>query len=312
MKLVTFSGAPGGGNRVGVPLGDTIIDLAAAGLDAGLSVAAIQDFRSIKALLGAGAAGQVAAQQALDFAAGQSGIWTVPAAAASLLAPIPRPDKIFLLAGNYMSHREEGETGPVEVAAVPEVFMKPVTSVIGPEDSILLPGPICTMVDYEGELGVVIGKTARNVSKAEALSYVGGYVNFNDVSGRELDPGIERDEGARSGFFDWLIGKWFDTFAAMGPYVVTADEVADPQDLMLETRVNGERRQYGTTADMIFYIADTIEWISKFITLSPGDVLATGTPAGVGSVQDVYLQAGDVVDVEITGLGVLSNTVAAS
>ena len=312
MKLVTFSGAASGGNRVGVPHGDTIIDLAAAGEAAGLGADAIRQFHSVKALLGAGDAGHAAAQRALDFAAARSGAWTVPAAEASLQAPIPRPDKIFLLAGNYMAHREEGETGPVEVAAVPEVFMKPVTSVIGPEDSILLPGPICTTVDYEGELGVVIGKTARNVSKADALSYVGGYVNFNDVSGRELDPDVERDEGERSGFFDWLIGKWFDTFAAMGPCLVTADEIADPQDLILETRVNGQRRQYGTTADMIFYIADTIEWISKFITLAPGDVLATGTPAGVGSVQEVYLQAGDVVDVEITGLGVLSNTVAAS
>ncbi|MAG35901.1 MAG: hypothetical protein CL878_06625 [Dehalococcoidia bacterium] len=312
MKLVTFSGSQGGGKRVGVSQGDTIIDLAAAGEAAGLGPDAVHQFHSVKALLGAGDAGQAAARRALDFAAGQTGAWTVPAAKASLRAPIPRPDKIFLLAGNYMSHREEGESGPVEVAAVPEVFAKPVTSVIGPEDSIRLPGPICTKVDYEGELGVVIGKSARNVSKEDALSYVGGYVNFNDVSGRELDPGIEREEGARSGFFDWLIGKWFDTFAAMGPYVVTADEVADPQDLTLETRVNGDRRQYGTTADMIFYIANTIEWISKFVTLSPGDVLATGTPAGVGSVREVYLEAGDVVEVEITGLGVLSNTVAAS
>ena len=310
MRLVTFVGTRGGEQRVGAQAGETVTDLAAAGAAAGLSAGEVRQFRSVKSLLGAGQAGHDAAQRVLRFAAGRADpAWTASAGDVTLRAPIPHPGKILLLAGNYMEHRQEGDE-PVETAPLPEVFIKPRTAVIGPDEAIRLPGPICTTVDYEGELGVVIGRSARNVASADALSYVGGYVNFNDVSGRELNPDVDREPDDRSGFFEWLIGKWFDTFAAFGPAIVTSDEIADPEALTLATRVNGEQRQQVSTGDMIFSIRRTIEWISKFTTLEPGDIIATGTPAGVGAASGTYLQAGDVVEVEVTGLGVLRNPVA--
>jgi 2-keto-4-pentenoate hydratase/2-oxohepta-3-ene-1,7-dioic acid hydratase in catechol pathway len=166
-------------------------------------------------------------------------------------------------------------------------------------------------VDYEGELGVVIGRRCTRVAADEALRYVGGYLCLNDVSGRKLDPGFERasDLLERAKFFDWLAGKWFDTFCPIGPWLVTPDEVADPMALTLLTRVNGEERQRSSTGDMIHSISRTIAWCSTVSTLEPGDVIATGTPSGVGSARGVFLKDGDVVEVEVEGLGVLRNPV---
>jgi 2-keto-4-pentenoate hydratase/2-oxohepta-3-ene-1,7-dioic acid hydratase in catechol pathway len=157
----------------------------------------------------------------------------------------------------------------------------------------------------------VIGRPCARVSEADALSYVGGYLCLNDVSGRSLNPGFERDPetAARAKFFDWLIGKWCDTFCPIGPSLVTADEVRDPMALRLVTRVNGEQRQETSTGEMIHSIARTIAWCSTINTLEPGDIIATGTPSGVGSARGVFLKAGDVVEVEIDGIGTLRNPV---
>jgi 2-keto-4-pentenoate hydratase/2-oxohepta-3-ene-1,7-dioic acid hydratase in catechol pathway len=233
---------------------------------------------------------------------------------ARLRAPLLRPGKILALAGNYMAHRTEGATGittPAELL-LPEVFCKPVTSIVGHTEAIRLPGPPVVATDYEGELGVVIGKSAWRVSEADSMAHVAGYFPLNDVSGRKLDPGMNRDpaQAARNGYFDWLIGKWPDTFCPIGPWMVTADEVHDPMDLHLVTRVNGQVRQETSTGAMLHSIVRTIAWCSKFMTLEPGDIIATGTPAGVGSARGLFLQAGDVVEVEIGGLGTLRNRVA--
>ena len=238
--------------------------------------------------------------------------FSLPAAHARLRAPIPRPGKVLALAGNYEAHRSEGGVkSPLSDKAVPEVFCKPVTAVIGPDDPILLPGPPVVAVDYEGELGVVIGRRCSRASASDALQYVAGYLCVNDVSGRKLDPGFERDPDIldRAKYFDWLIGKWCDTFSPIGPWLTTADEVPDWRALHLETWVNGERRQETLAGEMIHSVERTIAWCSALMTLEPGDVIATGTPAGVGSASGKLLREGDVVEVRIEGLGVLRNPV---
>jgi len=226
-------------------------------------------------------------------------------------APIPRPGKVLAVAGNYQGHITEGGGKAVDKSAVtPRFFIKPATAVIGPGQSILLPR-LSQTVDYEAELGVVIGGTGRYIPAEEALSYVAGYTVFNDVSGRSLTIGEGRDTRPGDDFFDWLNGKWFDSFAAMGPYLVTADQVPDPQDLSIRLWVNGELKQEENSSQMIFNVAELIAFISQFVTLEPGDVIATGTVKGVGATTGHYLAAGDVVTCAIDGLGELTNTVQA-
>ena len=312
-QIARSNGSEGLAFVAGSATSPTYVDAAAAAAAAGRGESAA--LRSVHALLEAGAAGQDAAAAALRFATerglGDSS-WAVPAAQARLRTPIPRPGKVLALAGNYRAHRSEGGvSSPEPEQALPELFCKPVTSVIGPDDAIRLPGPPVVAVDYEGELGVVIGRRCSRVSEADALGYVGGYLCVNDVSGRKLDPGFERspDLLARAKFFDWLAGKWFDTFCPIGPWLVTADEVPDPMALTLVTRVNGEERQRTSTSEMIHSVARTIAWCSTVDTLEPGDIIATGTPAGVGSARGVFLKAGDVVEVEVSGIGTLRNPV---
>ena len=296
---------------------DYVVDLASAASASGQQAAeGPGPFRSTRTLLEVGELAMDAARKALRHAE-ERGIddpqWGTALQEARLGAPVARPGKILALAGNYRAHRAEGGVSSPEPAlALPEVFCKPLTSVIGPGDPIKLPGPPVVAVDYEGELGVVIGRRASWVSEAEAMRFVGGYLCLNDVSGRKLDPGFERPPELleRARFFDWLAGKWFDTFCPMGPWVVTPDEVPDPMALTLLTRVNGEERQRTSTGDMIHSIARTIAWCSTINMLEPGDVIATGTPAGVGSASGRFLQAGDVVEVDIERVGVLSNPVA--
>lgn len=214
--------------------------------------------------------------------------------------PIPNPDKILCIGLNYREHaRESG----LEVPPVPVVFAKFRNSLIGPGEAIELPA-ISQQVDYEGELAVVIGRRCHNVRVNDALSVVAGYSAFNDVSARDLQLQVSQ----------WTIGKAIDTFAPMGPGMVPAHLVPDPQKLELTTRVNGQVVQQSSTADMIFGVAEIIAFLSKSMTLEPGDIIATGTPSGVGFKRTpaLFLKPGDLVEVEISSIGVLSNPVVRS
>jgi len=202
-----------------------------------------------------------------------------------LLAPAD-PSKVVCIGLNYVEHAKELK---MSLPSEPIIFLKPPTAVIGPGADIVMP-PSSGQVDYEGELAVVIKERCRNVSAKKADDYILGYANFNDVTARDL----QRKDG------QWTRAKSFDTFAPMGPYVVDAD----PSNLKIQTRVNGRLRQSSNTSDLIFSVPELIEFVSEIMTLLPGDVIATGTPPGVGS-----LNAGDYVEVEIEGLGALKNGV---
>jgi 2-keto-4-pentenoate hydratase/2-oxohepta-3-ene-1,7-dioic acid hydratase in catechol pathway len=207
-------------------------------------------------------------------------------------SPVARPSKIVCIGLNYVDHaRETGATPPPE----PVIFMKSTTALCGPNDNIIIPKN-SKKTDWEVELAVVIGRKASYVSEADALDYVAGYVLHNDVSEREFQ--IER-----SG--TWDKGKGCDTFAPLGPWLVTPDEIKDVNKLRLWLTVNGKTMQDGTTANLIFNIPFLVSYTSQFMTLLPGDVISTGTPAGVGlgMSPNVYLQPGDVVELGIDGLG---------
>ena len=230
----------------------------------------------------------------------------------SLKAPIPWPGKLLCLARNYASHiGEGGGTVPPEEKMSPQVFMKPNTAVIGPGQSIAIPKK-GNRIDWEAELAVVIGKKGKYITQDQAYDYVAGYTIMNDVSERKLIVEVaDREPKELYRFFDWLNGKWMDTFAPMGPCLVTKEEIKDPHDLRITLRVNGETKQDANTGDMIFHIPELIEFISRLMTLEPGDVISTGTPSGVGSASGQFLKPGDVVETEIENLGVLKNPVEA-
>jgi len=214
-----------------------------------------------------------------------------------LLAPVPRPRKVICIGLNYRDHAIEAKA---EIPKTPVVFSKFTTAVTGPGDPIVLPAA-SRKVDYEAELAVVIGRRAKGVARDRAYDVVLGYTNFNDVSARDLQ------------FADrqWQRGKSCDTFAPFGPWIVTADEVPDPHALRIRFRLNGETLQDSNTSQMIFGVPELIAFLSETITLEPGDVIATGTPSGVGFARtpSVYLKDGDIGEVEIEGLGVLRNPV---
>jgi 2-keto-4-pentenoate hydratase/2-oxohepta-3-ene-1,7-dioic acid hydratase in catechol pathway len=218
-------------------------------------------------------------------------------ASVHLSSPIPRPGKIICIGLNYRDHAEESG---MAIPTSPVIFSKFGTCVIGSGEPIRIPAG-STQVDYEAELAVVIGRTARAVSAAEAMDHVFGYTNFNDVSARDFQ------------FADgqWQRGKSCDTFAPIGPSVVTADEIADPHDLGIRFRLNGQTLQDSNTRQLIFKTPELIEFISSVITLEPGDVIATGTPPGVGFARKppVFMKPGDVAEVETEGLGTLSNLI---
>ncbi|MDP6787829.1 MAG: fumarylacetoacetate hydrolase family protein [Rhodospirillales bacterium] len=216
-----------------------------------------------------------------------------------LCAPIPRPPKFVCVGINYMDHAKETKT---PIPEVPILFSKFPSSVIGPQDRIVLPRA-SKMVDYEGEFTFVIGKKGRNIPKSKAMKYVAGYTVVNDVSARDFQKRTSQ----------WLPGKTFDTFGVMGPEIVTVDEVPRPGKMSVKTWVNDELRQSSNTDQLIFGIRDLIADISRIWTLEPGDVIATGTPGGVGmySKPPKLLKAGDWVRIEIEGVGVLRNKVVA-
>jgi 2-keto-4-pentenoate hydratase/2-oxohepta-3-ene-1,7-dioic acid hydratase in catechol pathway len=276
-RLVDLSDATGGR----VPAGDLLSLLEADALDA--------------------------ARSASTSAAG------IPLASAQLLAPMARPPKLLAAAGNYMAHILEGGAAPVDkTKIVPKLFIKPSSSVLAPGAAVPLP-TVSNTTDWELELGVVIGRRGRDIPLERALDYVAGYTVINDVSARTMEwgtPGREASEWDL--FFDWLNGKWPDGFAPMGPWLVTADEIRDPQTLHMTLLVNGTKHQDASTADMLFSVAELIAFSSRFMTLEPGDTYATGTPSGVGYASGIYLKDGDLMDATIDGIGTLRTPVAAA
>jgi len=215
------------------------------------------------------------------------------------LPPILDPPRIFCIGRNYEEHAKEGNA---DVPDFPMIFLKPTTCLVGNGQAIEIP-LTTSKVDWEGEIAIIIGTAGRDIPEQRALEHIAGYTIANDVTARDWQ--------RRTTQFD--AGKMFDTFGPFGPYLVTADEVPDPADLRVETRVNGEVMQSGNSADMVFSMANLVSYISGAVRLLPGDVILTGTPSGVGYARTppVFLAPGDVVEVEVSGLGVLRNPVVA-
>jgi 2-keto-4-pentenoate hydratase/2-oxohepta-3-ene-1,7-dioic acid hydratase in catechol pathway len=228
-----------------------------------------------------------------------------------LCAPVERPGKLVCLAGNYRDHiTESGFVAPEQSDVITQqVFLKPSTCITGDRDDIVIEHNN-VMVGWETELAVVIGKRGKHIPAAEAYDYVFGYTILNDVTERRLNSRIEnRRKRELDTFFDWLAGKWFDSFAPCGPWVVTKDEIADPHDLEIKLTINGQLRQQGNTRDMIFSIPEQIAYISSIMTLEPGDIISTGTPSGAGVGGDTSLHDGDELVCEIEKIGALRNRV---
>lgn len=227
--------------------------------------------------------------------------------------PIERPAKTFFLAGNYAAHIvEQGGVAAEREQTFPYVFLKPPSTTLIPDGGeAALPAVSPEGVDHEVELAVVIGSPAKSIAEQDALSIVAGYTIVNDLSNRRFRPNPDRRQRERDKFFDWLHGKWFDGFCPCGPCIATPSEIPDPQRVSLGLRVNGESRQAGSTADQVFPVAAVIAFISQMVTLEPGDLIATGTPAGVGAPHERFLQAGDLVEAYIDGIGTLRTHIAA-
>jgi 2-keto-4-pentenoate hydratase/2-oxohepta-3-ene-1,7-dioic acid hydratase in catechol pathway len=241
---------------------------------------------------------------------------TIPLSSVKLLAPILRPGKVLALAGNYSEHIKEaalkrgfnlGLSDSPRLTTVPRPFLKPATCVLNPGETI--PWPVYSReIDYELELALVIGRAAKCVESAEAMSCVAGYTIADDVSARSVTFSKNRQKRPWDEFYDWLNGKWADGFCPMGPYLVTADEIADVQNLKMMLKVNGEVRQNANTSQMIYAVADIVSFLSHIMTLEPGDVICTGTPSGVGVATGNFLKAGDRIECTIENLGTLTNT----
>jgi len=237
----------------------------------------------------------------------------IPVDEVKLLAPLARPPKVLLLAGNYAAHVvERGGTAAERSETFPYVFMKPPsTTITNPCDPIRIPKVSPDHVDWECELGVIIGRHCRDVEEREALEYVAGYTIVNDITDRKFAPNPGRRPRDRDRFFDWLHGKWHDTFCPVGPCVLSADAAPDPQEFAIRLSVNGEVKQDGHTSQMVFPVAAVVSFLSRFVTLEPGDLISTGTPSGVGSATGTYLKPGDLVVAAIDGIGELENPVEA-
>jgi 2-keto-4-pentenoate hydratase/2-oxohepta-3-ene-1,7-dioic acid hydratase in catechol pathway len=310
MRLMTFSDAKG--PRIGVLMNNAVVDLAAIleadrGEDSATNPRWAYDMLS---LIEAGPAAMRTVRQFIEELEGmpaQAGRGFLRLGDIELMAPIPRPRKNVLCVGlNYTEHCEETASVRVHSPEIPEYpafFTKPPTAVIGPGDSILLDEMLTQKLDYEVELAVVIGREGINIAEDEALSFVFGYTILNDISARDL----QRRHG------QWFKGKCLDTTCPLGPCIVTAQDVPNVQDLDLALRLNGEIMQSSNTHYMHFTVAELISQLSRGMTLEPGDIIATGTPGGVGSARQppVYLKNGDVIEAEIEGIGILSNTVVA-
>jgi 2-keto-4-pentenoate hydratase/2-oxohepta-3-ene-1,7-dioic acid hydratase in catechol pathway len=284
MRLATIQ-TPAG-PRAAIVAGDTYVDLHATRAD-------LPD--SVRELL-AGGAGML--RSAAEAATRPDAV-RHSAAAVKLLAPIPDPQKVICIGLNYRDHAaESGSPIPRE----PVVFSKFATAIIGPDQPICLPA-VSREVDYEAELVLVVGKKGRHLSAPAALEHLAGCTVGHDVSARDWQL---RKDGKQ-----WLLGKSFDTFAPIGPALVTMDEIGDPHNLAIRLRLNGQTMQDSNTRQMIFSAGELLAYLSQVVTLEPGDLIFTGTPPGVGAARKppVFLKGGDVVEVEIEKLGVLRNRV---
>lgn len=287
MKLVTYQHNDRTG--IGAVSGEGLVDLSAVA-------------RDMLNLIKMGAEG-LAQAQALVAEATE----TKPLNAVRLLPPIPNPPRNVMCLGlNYAEHAAEGAAAKgqeLELPEYPMVFTKATTAINGPYDPIPYDASVSTEIDWEAELGVIIGQTGKNIPESEAMAYVFGYTVINDVSARDL-------QWRHKQFFK---GKSLDGACPMGPWIVTADAVPDVHNLRLMTHVNGEVKQDSNTRNMIFNVPTTIAHLSNGMTLLPGDIIATGTPSGVGFARrpPEYLRPGDVVECEIEGIGTIRNQVAA-
>jgi len=303
MKLTQFRTRASNQQRLGVAVGDVVCDVAdlARALEAAGAAPAswVLEVKDMLDVIGRGesALGEISAL----LTGGQTRHTSGQAVGYSIdeieFLPAVHPSKILAIGRNYVDHAIEGGAAP---PAAPLLFNKLPNSLSAHNAPIVLPD-ISQKVDYEAELAVVIGRRARRVSEAKALDYVFGYTMINDVSARDLQFGDGQ----------WTRGKGLDTFAPLGPFITTRDEIADVQALKIEGRLNGKVMQSSNTGKMIFKVAYLISYLSQGMTLEPGDVIATGTPEGVGVFRDppVLLKAGDVYEVEIEGLGTLRNQV---
>ncbi|MFM2092963.1 MAG: hypothetical protein RIS70_87 [Planctomycetota bacterium] len=249
--------------------------------------------------------------QGLDAASFQS--ISLRTDSVQLLVPIPRPNKLLLLAGNYNEHIREGGGPETERAETfPYVFMKPPsTTLTHPGQPVRIPKVSPNGIDWELELAVVIGRRCRRVREADALQFVAGYTIINDISDRKFRPNPGRKKRERDSFFDWQHGKWHDSFCPCGPCILSADALPDPQKLAMKLTRNGQVMQDASTAQQIFPVAAVIEFISSFVTLEPGDIISTGTPAGVGNTTGTYLAPGDRMQGSIESIGTLVSPVEA-
>ena len=296
MRLVTFLPRRGAAPRVGIVReGYQVVDLTQAGSKPPF------DPEDMVSLIAAGARGRAWLRQAAARAKK-----TIPLGKVQLLAPIPRPRKnVFCVGWNYVEHFEESRLSrlhTVEFPAHPTFFSKVPTTVVGPYDPVPAHADVTAQLDWEVELGVVIGKRGINIREADALKHVFGYTVVNDISARE----IQRRHGGQL-----FKGKGLDGTCPMGPWIVTADEVPDPHALRLTSRVNGETKQDSNTRHMYFKIPRLIAELSAGMTLEPGDILSTGTPAGVGHARTPpeFMKAGDMLETEVYGVGLLRNRI---
>jgi 2-keto-4-pentenoate hydratase/2-oxohepta-3-ene-1,7-dioic acid hydratase in catechol pathway len=293
MRLVSYA-AKDGGSHLGALTEHGVVDLCAAARELSLPR---DTFASMSSWLEAGEPRLVDPAKLTARASSSA----LPLADLRLLPPVPRPGKIVAIGLNYKDHSlESGAAAPPKS---PIIFAKFPTSIAGPEDAIVIPvgNP---NVDYEAELAVVIGRRGKAIPAAQALEFVAGYMPLNDVSARVWQFGDKQ----------WVRGKSCDTFCPTGPHLTTRDEIPDPHALAIRTRVNGITMQDSHTSRMIFRVPELIEFTSLSITLEPGDIIATGTPEGVGAFRKppIFLKPGDMVEVEIEGLGVLRNPVVAT
>jgi 2-keto-4-pentenoate hydratase/2-oxohepta-3-ene-1,7-dioic acid hydratase in catechol pathway len=316
MKLLTIDRGPHGHVGALMPNGD-VLDIAALALVDPFARLVPQTLRSVLEV-GADALDLVARciERAGRLSRDETRAKLIvrPFAETSLLAPIPEPRLILSVGTNYGKHlREMGGTPP---PPVPTAFIKPMSSLTGSGKPILIPPQCPDMIDYEGEFTYVFGKVCHNVSEAEAMDYLAGYTICNDVSARNWIPEFGAAQSKHEAIRSWernIMGKLLPTFTPCGPVIVTKDEIKDPHDLQLTTTLNGQVMQSTKTDDLIHKLPAQISYFSKWYRLSPGDMVTTGSPSGVGFGRNpkVFMKAGDTIEVEIEGIGKLSNTLAA-